>query len=189
MSGSTATPRAVLVDGYNVLHAIARFAPRGGPVEPARTAFQAWLAEAARRRGVREVVVVWDGRTAGREPRAPAPLKVLFTPKGTTADDRILDLCRGTYAGRASTTWVVSSDREVQGPARQLGFEGIGAMTFYRRWARGGGGPGRSRSGSGGGSGSGSRDEPGGAKKPRRASADEVEELLDAFLREEGLEG
>lgn len=178
MSGSTATPRAVLVDGYNVLHAIERFAPRGGPIEPARAAFQAWLAAAGRRRGVGEVVVVWDGRRGGREPRAPAPLKVLFTPKGKTADDRILELCRGPYAAHPAETWVVSSDRGVQGPARQLGFEGIGAMTFYRRWSEGGSG---SKAGPGG-----PAAPPDGARKPRRASAGEVEELLDAFLREAG---
>lgn len=172
MTGSKDAPLAVLVDGYNVLHAIPRFAPRGAPIEPARAAFEAWLSQAARRRGVGDVVLVWDGSGGGRQPRAPAPLTVLYTPTGKTADERILELCRSRYADRAAGTWVVSSDREVQGPARQLGFEGIGAMTFYRRWAHD-----RPRS---------SRRAPGARppaeRKPRRASEEEVEELLDAFL-------
>lgn len=178
MTGSRDTPRAVLVDGYNVLHAVSRFAPRGGPIEPAREAFQAWLARTARRRGVGDVVLVWDGSGGGRRDRAPSPLTVLFTPEGKTADERILELCRSRYSDRASGTWVVSSDREVQGPARQLGFEGIGAMTFYRRWSREptGGAAGRT---------TGREGEPP-ARKPRRASPGEVDELLDAFLREGG---
>ncbi|HKY61045.1 MAG TPA: NYN domain-containing protein, partial [Gemmatimonadota bacterium] len=55
-------PEAVLVDGYNVLHAIPRFAPRGGDVAAARQALERWLAEAAARHGVVESVIVWDGR-------------------------------------------------------------------------------------------------------------------------------
>lgn len=176
MTPSVDATRAVLVDGYNVLHAIPRFAPRGAPIEPARQAFQAWLAQAARRRGVGEVVLVWDGSGAGRQPRAPSPLTVLYTPKGKTADERILELCRGRYADRAAGTWVVSSDREVQGPARQLGFEGIGAMTFYRRWAhdRSHGARGRSDG-----------LEKHRSNKPRRPAPGEVDELLGAFLRAE----
>ena len=62
-------------------------------------------------------------------------MRVLYTEAGRTADERILELCRGPYAERSGSTWVVSSDRDVQGPARQLGFTAIGAMTFYRRWS------------------------------------------------------
>lgn len=176
MTGTRDTPRAVLVDGYNVLHAIPRFAPRGAPIEPAREALQSWLARTARRRGIGEVVVVWDGSGGARRARAPSPLTVLFTPGGKTADERILELCRGRFADRASGTWVVSSDREVQGPARQLGFEGIGAMTFYRRWSREGSSAAEGRTAR--------RDGGERTRKPRRASSAEVEELLDAFLRE-----
>ncbi|MBW3661096.1 MAG: NYN domain-containing protein [Gemmatimonadetes bacterium] len=179
MTGSTASPGAVLVDGYNVLHAVPRFAPRGAPLEPARRSFQSWLARAARGRGVGEVVLVWDGRAGGHEARAPDPLTVLYTSEDKTADERILELCRGRYADRSASTWVVSSDREVQGPARQLGFEAIGAMTFYRRWSRGG---------PSGGRGAGPRSSGEGPGKPRRATRREVEELLDEFLRRGGEE-
>lgn len=127
-------PRAVLVDGYNVLHAIPRFAPRGGDLGDARARFESWLAQAAAGAGVRECVLIWDGRDGQRQRRSGA-VTVLYTAAGVSADDRLLALCRGPFAGRAASTWVVSSDRDVQDPARQLGFSVLGAMTFYRRWA------------------------------------------------------
>ena len=178
------SPRAVVVDGYNLLHAIPRFAPRGAPIEPARAALEAWLAQAARARGVAEVVVVWDGRAAARAPRSPAPLRVLFTAAGETADERIRELCRGRLAARAEETWIVSSDREVQGPARQLGFDAIGAMTFWRRWGGAGAGGGSASRGAGGSRAAdrGTAPGKGAPAKPRRATPREVEELLDEFL-------
>jgi predicted RNA-binding protein with PIN domain len=128
-------PDTVLIDGYNLLHAIPRFAPRGAELEPARAELERWLSEAAARQGARELVLVWDGREGGRSHSRRGPLQVLFTEAGVTADERILALCRGPYAGRADRTWVVSSDRDVQVPARELGFDAIGAMTFFRRWS------------------------------------------------------
>lgn len=128
-------PEAVLVDGYNVLHAIPRFAPRGGDVAEARRALERWLAEAAALHRVPEVVLVWDGRDGARSATRSGRLRVLYTEADRTADERILELCRGSYAARSGSTWVVSSDRDVQGPARQLGFTALGAMTFYRRWS------------------------------------------------------
>ncbi|HUP18799.1 MAG TPA: NYN domain-containing protein [Gemmatimonadota bacterium] len=187
MNPSGGSPRAVLVDGYNLLHAIPRFAPRGGPIEPARAALEAWLAQVARVRGVVDVVLVWDGRAAARASRTPAPLTVLYTSADETADERIRALCRGRFAGRAAETWVVSSDREVQGPARQLGFEAIGAMTFWRRWnagSREGDTVRPGRAGAPGGAPPG-REAP---AKPRRATPREVDELLDEFLARGGEE-
>ena len=79
---------------------------------------------------------MWDGDGGGAAGcRAPRPLRVVFTKSGETADERILALCRGAYAGRAARTWVVSSDHGVQAPARELGFEVLGAMTFFQRWS------------------------------------------------------
>ena len=122
-------PHAVLVDGYNVLHAIPKFAPRGRDLAPSRDRFEAWLAEAASRAGVQGCVLVWDGRAGSRESRA-GRLTVLYTAAGTSADERILDLCRGPFAFRPATTWVVSSDSDVREPARQLGFPSLGARTL-----------------------------------------------------------
>jgi predicted RNA-binding protein with PIN domain len=123
------------VDGYNVLHAIREFAPRGGDPAPKRAAFERWLADAAMRHGVADCVVVWDGSIAPAEALSIQPLDVIYSGRSQSADSKLLELCRGDYADRAARTWVVSSDRGVQRPARQLGFAVLGAMTFYRRWS------------------------------------------------------
>lgn len=170
-------PDAVLVDGYNVLHAIPRFAPRGSDLAPARSALETWLAQAAARRGVREVILAWDGCAGSAEAPPGAgsarrgPLEIVFTRHDETADERILALCRGRFAGRAARVWVVSSDRGVQAPARELGFAVLGAMTFFRRWseARPRGGCGREA------------ERQDGKPDPTRA---EVDELLERFLAE-----
>lgn len=173
-------PEAVLVDGYNVLHAIPRFAPRGGNVAEGRHALERWLAEAGARQRVPEIVLVWDGGKAARPVTRSGRVRILYTETGRTADERILELCRGTYADRAGSTWVVSSDRDVQSPARQLGFTAIGAMTFYRRWSPDGAPPGRSRR---------SGRVSGAEANPRPARA-EVDGLLDELLaRREDPEG
>lgn len=177
-------PEAVLVDGYNALHAIKRFAPRGGDVAEAREAFERWLARAIAERRVREAVIVWDGRHGSRARTRPGRLQVLYTDSTKTADERILELCRGPYATRAGSTWVVSSDRDVQGPARQLGFTVIGAMTFYRRWSSSAAGP-------AGSSARGRRaDRPSGAEAEPRPTRTEVDDLLGELLaRREDVEG
>jgi len=177
-------PEAVLVDGYNVLHAIPRFAPRGGAVAQARQALERWLAEAAARHRVAESVIVWDGRDGTASATRSGRLQVLYTEASRTADERILELCRGPYANRSGSTWVVSSDRDVQGPARQLGFTAMGAMTFYRRWSA-------DRPASRGSAGRDGRLErmSGAEANPRPARA-EVDGLLDELLaRREDPEG
>jgi len=119
---------------------------------------------------------VWDGDggpAAGS--RAPQPLRIVFTKSGETADERILALCRGAYAGRAARTWVVSSDHGVQMPARELGFQALGAMTFFRRWsdARPRGGCAKEAERAVGSTGT--------ERKPRPTRRD-VDRLLDEFL-------
>jgi len=163
-------PHAVLVDGYNVLHAIPKFAPRGRDLGSARDRFEAWLGDAAARAGVERCVLVWDGRDGSRQKRA-GRLTILYTAAGTSADVRLLELCRGPFSARPASTWVVSSDGDVREPARQLGFITLGAMEFYRRWAAGIGGiePRRDESDLTEG-------------RAARASRAEIDELLDAFL-------
>jgi predicted RNA-binding protein with PIN domain len=165
-------PHAVLVDGYNVLHAIPKFAPRGQDLASARVRFETWLAEASARAGVERCVLVWDGRDGSREKRA-GRLTILYTPAGTSADDRLLHLCRGPFASRSAFTWVVSSDGDVRRPARQLGFTTLGAMEFYRTWtpAQGEDRAGRRRA-------SGQAE----VRPVKNASRAEVDDLLEAFL-------
>ena len=116
-------------------------------------------------------MLVWDGRDGGREVRARR-LTVLFTAAGPSADDRLLELCRGPFASHSATTWVVSSDADVRRPAIALGFTTLGAMEFYRRWTAPAG-EGRAPRGK----------DPGECEgRHARASRTEIDELLEAFL-------
>ena len=166
-------PAAVLVDGYNVLHAIPKFAPRGRDLVSARDRFEAWLAEAAARAQVARCVLVWDGRAGSRQKRA-GRLTIVYTSAGTSADERLIELCRGPFASRSTSTWVVSSDNDVREPVRQLGFTVLGAMEFYRRWTSA---PERNHP---------RRDHESSAEQERptrsHATRAEIDELLDAFL-------
>lgn len=146
---------------------------------PARARIEAWLADASRRHGVETCVVVWDGRGGGARARSTPPLDVRYTGKNQTADDRLIELCRGRFGATAAETWVVSSDRDVQGPVRQLGFTVLGAMTFYRKWERGPESGGRGKRPEGAPRRDGSHEKP----EPSRG---EVEEWLEAFLGESG---
>lgn len=101
----------------------------------ARSRLETWLARVARERDVSPCVIVWDGGERGSRARSVAPLEVIYTARGTEADDRLRQLMRDRFADRASTTWVVSSDRAVKRSARDLGFVPLGAMTFWKRWA------------------------------------------------------
>lgn len=170
-------PAAVLIDGYNVLHAIPKFAPRGRDLVSARDRFEAWLAVSAARAGVERCVLVWDGRAGVREERSGRQT-ILYTAAGTSADDRILELCRGPFASRQDSTWVVSSDGDVREPARQLGFTTLGAMEFYRRWAPSAVSNDATRGKDSRGGGSSARGE-----RPARATRAEIDELLEAFLK------
>ena len=175
-------PEAVLVDGYNVLHAISRFAPRGGDVAEARHALERWLVEAAARYGVPEIVLVWDGGHGAAAATRSGRLRVIYTDASRTADERILELCRGPYANRSGSTWVVSSDRDVKGPAGQLGFTTLGAMTFYRGWSPDGGASGGHRTAR--------AERISGAEANPRPARREVDGLLDELLaRREDPEG
>lgn len=165
-------PRFVLIDGYNLLHAIPRFAPRGSDPAPARVALERWLAQTAQSQRVAKCVVVWDGDRDSRTPRSPRPLEVVYSGRDQTADDRLLEMCRGPYASKASQTWVVSSDHGVQTPARELGFHVLGTMTFFRSWESASRGSGRSSK-------SGQARSRGLDHRPSRA---EVEELLGEML-------
>lgn len=181
MSGG-ARPASVLIDGYNLLHAIPRFAPRGGPVAPARSRMEAWLARAARERSVSTCVVVWDGRAGGSKAKPATSLEVIYTPKDIEADDRLRDLMRGRFAGRAAETWVVSSDREVKRSARDLGFVALGAMTFWKRWSDASGdSKGRRRRPVS------DAPEPSGKPRPTKAGVEELlSQMLDVDDEDEG---
>ena len=126
----------VLVDGYNVIHAIpalARHLDRS--LEAARTALVGLCREYRTRRGdVGCLYVVFDGTGAdGTGPREDLQgVTVLFTRQDEEADARILSVIR--MAGRGRFV-VVSNDSHIHNNARALGAQVISVDQFHGKTA------------------------------------------------------
>jgi predicted RNA-binding protein with PIN domain len=126
-----ALPRAhLIVDGYNVTK-------RGfGDVslEQQRSRLISGLAGINAQSGS-EVTVVFDGaeKLVGAPPM-PRGVRVLFSPKGQTADEMIRQLVRAEPAGRPII--VISSDREVADGVRRHGAYPLSSDTLLRRLSR-----------------------------------------------------
>ncbi len=112
----------VVVDGYNV-------AKRAWPELPSLVEQRDRLLDRLVRLHAStraEVWVVFDGTQAGGvAPSKGQPVRVLFTPAGTTADEQILHLV--PTVPRERPVVVASSDREVADGARRLGANVISA--------------------------------------------------------------
>jgi predicted RNA-binding protein with PIN domain len=127
-----ALPRAhLIVDGYNVTK-------RGfGDVslEQQRSRLISGLGGIAAQSGT-EVTVVFDGaEKLVSAPSSPRGVRVLFSPKGQTADELIRRLVRAEPAGRPIV--VISSDREVADGVRRHGAHPLSSDTLLRRLSRG----------------------------------------------------
>lgn len=126
-----ALPKAhLIVDGYNVTK-------RGYAemsLEQQRNRLVAALGLVATQTGA-EVTVVFDGaeRMHGL-PTPPRGVRVLFSPKGETADELIRRLVRAEPPGRPLV--VVSSDREVADGVKRHGAYPMGSDSLLRRIAR-----------------------------------------------------
>jgi predicted RNA-binding protein with PIN domain len=120
----------MIVDGYNVTK-------RGfGEValEQQRTRLVSGLGGLAAQNGV-EVTVVFDGaEKMVALPSPPRGVRVLFSPKGETADELIRRLVRAEPAGRPVV--VISSDREVADGVRRHGAYPLSSDTLLRRLSR-----------------------------------------------------
>ncbi|MFC7535402.1 NYN domain-containing protein [Actinoplanes sp. GCM10030250] len=126
-----ALPRAhLVVDGYNVTKR--GFADMS--LEQQRKRLITGLGGIAAQTGD-EITVVFDGaeRVHGLPP-APRGVRVLFSRKGTTADELIRQLVRAEPPGRPVV--VVSSDREVADGVRRHGAYPMGADSLLRRLSR-----------------------------------------------------
>jgi predicted RNA-binding protein with PIN domain len=126
-----ALPRAhLVVDGYNVTKT-------GYPeisLEHQRSRLITGISGLAAQTGA-EVTVVFDGaeRVVGLPP-APRGVRVLFSPKGQTADELIRRLVRAEPPGRPVV--VISSDKEVVDGVRHHGAYPLSANTLLRRLGR-----------------------------------------------------
>ena len=126
----------VILDGYNVAHAIPEIARQmDQSLQAAREALVR-LCEAYRgRRGdIGRLYVVFDGRDDpefGPRQQLRGRVTVLFTRKPEEADRRILSLIESERG--QSRCLVVSNDNEVANNARAFGARIVSAQEFYRQ--------------------------------------------------------
>ena len=117
----------LIVDGYNVTKTAWPMAP----LETQRARLLSGLAAAAARSGA-EMTVVFDGADLQQRPPVVAPrgVRVMFSPPGVIADDKIRDLLSVEPGGRPVV--VVSSDREVADSAHRAGARPVAAAALVR---------------------------------------------------------
>lgn len=123
----------VVLDGYNVIHAVPELERRlDQSLEAAREALVRLCQELRARRGdIARLVVVFDGDEAhARGPQADrGGVTVLFTKRQEEADERILQLARAD--GGRSRLVIVSNDTLVFNNARAHGARAMSASEFY----------------------------------------------------------
>ena len=129
---------AVVVDGYNLVFAVADFAELdfSQAIEEARREVLARLASLHRHSGER-VTVVFDRRRPTGEAwhsERVGGVRVVFSRPPRTADDEIRALVSRSTAPRHIL--VVTSDRELAEACRKLGARVTGVRGFYSRLVR-----------------------------------------------------
>lgn len=120
-----------LIDGNNLLHAAREIDGRARELD--REQLCAILAEWARRRR-QAVTIVYDGAEpqgllASQLLGTRRGLRVVFSGRGVSADDRIAELLAQDTATRSIT--VVSADREVRMSARRCGARSVRSDDFW----------------------------------------------------------
>ncbi len=125
---------AILIDGYNLLHA-AGIIPRDvgrGTLQRARQALLNWLVSSLEPHQVRETIVVFDA--ANPPPGRPRQfehqgLTVLFSTEHENADAMLEDLIRQSSVPKRLV--VVSSDHRVQRAAKRRRAKAIDSDVWY----------------------------------------------------------
>lgn len=124
--------RVMILDGYNILHQIPRWRQQlETSLEGGREQLLAYCSRWMRERGdVWLFVVVFDGAGASGTMQQPVGrgVRVIFSPSGQTADDRLLDMMH--ELGPRHVYTVVSDDRYVKDKARLHGAELMGSRQF-----------------------------------------------------------
>ena len=124
---------AMIVDGYNVLHASRWLGSEWKGVD--RAEFCRLLGSLARHSGER-IIVVFDALPSQPDVgRAKATdLEVIYSGHGRTADEAIIKMINVSSGPRDLT--VVSSDREIKAAARRRGCKVRAAGEFIKASAR-----------------------------------------------------
>ena len=124
----------VIVDGYNVLFAIARYGgrPISAVIEEARERLLSRLVAYHQATGL-GVTVVFDSRRArggARQDETVQGVRVVYSHPPRTADDEIFLLVK--TSGDPRTILVATSDRKLADACTGEGAASIGAIAFYR---------------------------------------------------------
>ena len=124
---------AIIVDGYNVLHACRWMASSWKGVD--RAEFCGLLGRLARHGG-EKVTVVFDAVASGPDSAGAKAvnLEVIYSGHGRTADEVIIQMVKMSSGPRDLT--VVSSDREIKSAARRRGCKVKTAGEFIKDSAR-----------------------------------------------------
>ena len=124
---------AIIVDGYNVLHASRWLASSFKGVD--RAEFCRLLGKLARHSS-EKITVVFDAVASESDPSAAnvPNVEVIYSGHGRTADDVIIQLIKASSGPRELT--VVSSDREIKSAARRRGCKVRSAGEFIKASAR-----------------------------------------------------
>lgn len=119
----------IVVDGYNLIHAMPELARLvGTDLERARDALVAKLAVYRSQRNIR-VTVVFDGRgSAGQQTRPPGGVEVIFSRAPQNADAKIKNLISLEKSPKSWT--VVTSDNSIVIFARDFGAKTIPSAEF-----------------------------------------------------------
>jgi uncharacterized protein len=125
---------ALVIDGYNLLHASGILGRGIGPggLERSRNALLNFLAESLEERELAQTTVVFDAREA--PPGLPRTVRhrgitVCFAEKGSDADEMIEGLIRADSSPRRLT--IVSSDHRLHRAARRRGAKPIDSDRWY----------------------------------------------------------
>ena len=103
--------KTYLIDGYNLLWKLKPGLMGEKRLEEARDALEKRLIELLAVSEGLEIMLVYDGAGRGGKPTASSPgLKIVFSPSGVSADEKILDYVEGGRLG--GEVYVVSSDRK-----------------------------------------------------------------------------
>lgn len=130
---------ALIIDGYNLLHATDLFGPGPGPdtLEKSRYALLNFLCDVLDPKELREATIVFDAAQA--PPGLPQQihhrgLNVRFAPKHEDADALIEELIEEYYAPRQLL--IVSSDHRLHRAARRRGAKAIDSNLWYAEMVR-----------------------------------------------------
>ena len=124
----------LIIDGYNVIHAIPQLEEMlDESLEAARAGLVQFMSDFNKsRKDINRTYVVFDGKAElyDEEEHAAAGIIVIYTRKGTDADKKIVDIIR--EAPEPADITVVSNDNFVYNNSRALGAR-VKSVEEFRR--------------------------------------------------------